>query len=304
MFPRVVHWIALAAHDDANLGGMRLISSGVALRVLVALAGTGDLTLSELGRAVEASTSSTKRALEILEEDGFVVRSGHTFALVEAPATGPLVQLAGELLGVEDVIRVAARATGQVEFVGRDEGQLLVLFARASDPLVESRLAALFERQAERMGLALRLRSHDEVRHELDVDPERRHAYLKLHALYGDPEQAFPDRSLHGATTGERLGRPNPLLRRPSARALHRLRRRHGIRSAKIFGSAVRTDFRADSDVDVAIDLEKPPTLRDLMAIEQAFEQLFGRDVDLVLQANARPRVRAAIELEGVEILR
>jgi predicted nucleotidyltransferase/ribosomal protein L13E len=283
---------------------MRLVSSEVALRIVLALACAGRLTLSELGRAAEVPTSSAKRALEILEEDGLVVRSGHTFALAEAPAAGPVVQLAGELLGAEDVLRIAARATGQVEFAGRDDDQMLVLFDRASDPLVEGRLAGLFERQAERMGLALRLRAHDDLRHELDIDPERRHAYLEFRPVFGDPHQAFPDRSLHGATTGERLGRPNPLLRRPSARALHRLRRQHGIRSAKIFGSAVRTDFRSDSDVDVAIDLEKPPTLRDLIAIEQAFEQLFGRDVDLVLQANARPRVRAAIELEGVEILR
>src|SRR5205085_12383068 len=175
---------------------------------------------------------------------------------------------------------------------------------RASEPLAESRLARVFERQAERMGIKLRLRAHDDVRNELDGDPGRRLVYLKLRPLFGVADRTFPDRSVHGVTTGARLGRPNPLLRRPSARALHRLRRRHGIRSAKIFGSAVRTDFRPDSDVDLAIDLEKPPALRDLIAIEQAFEQLFGRDVDLVLQGNARPRVRASIEQEGVEIIR
>jgi uncharacterized protein len=154
------------------------------------------------------------------------------------------------------------------------------------------------------MGLALRLRAHDDLRRELDIDPERRHLYLELQPLVGTPDQAFPDRSLHGVTAGERLGRPHPLLRLPSSRALHRLRRRHGIRSAKLFGSAVRTDFRPDSDVDVAIDLESTPTLKDLIAIEQGFEQLFGHDVDLVLESNAKPRVRAAIEREGVEILR
>jgi predicted nucleotidyltransferase len=56
--------------------------------------------------------------------------------------------------------------------------------------------------------------------------------------------------------------------------------------------------------VDVAIDLDSPPTLRDLIAIEQAFEQLFERDVDVILLGNARPGVRAAIEREGVEIIR
>ena len=120
----------------------------------------------------------------------------------------------------------------------------------------------------------------------------------------GDPDRRFPDRRRHGDTTGERLGRPNPLLHLPSKRALHRLRRRHGIRSAKVFGSAVRTDFRPDSDVDLAIELDRKPTLSVMIAIEQGFEELFGRDVDVILTANARPRVQSAIQTEGVEILR
>jgi predicted nucleotidyltransferase len=282
---------------------MRLVSSEVALRVVVALTCADGLTLSELGRAAEAPTSSTKRALEILEDDGFVVRSGHAFRLARSAPAGLLVQLAEELFGAEDVIRIAARAAGQVEFVGRDESRLLVLFGRASDTLVESRLARLFERQAQRLGIELRLNAHDDIRRELDVDPDRRSAYLQLRPLFGDPDQAFPDRRLHGITTGEQLGRPHPLLRRPSARALHRLRRRHGIRSAKVFGSAVRTDFRPDSDVDVAVELDRKPTPSEMIAIEREFEELFGRDVDVIIAANARPRVQAAIENEGVDIL-
>jgi uncharacterized protein len=283
---------------------MRLISSETALAVIVALAAADGLTLSGLSRAVEAPISSTKRALEILEDDRVVVRSGHSYGRADSPAAALLLQLAQELLDAENIVRIVARAANQVEFVGRNDHQLLVLFGRGSDPLVESRLARVFERQSRRLGIEPRLLAHDDVRRELDIDPARRRAYLRFHPLFGDPDTAFPDRSLHGTTTGERLGRPNPLLRRPSTRALHRLRRRHGIRSAKIFGSAVRSDFRPDSDVDVAIDLDRPPTLRDLIAIEQAFEQLFGRDVDVILQSNARPRVRAAIEQEGVEIIR
>lgn len=283
---------------------MRLVSSEVALRVVVALASAANLTLSELSRAAEAPTSSTKRALEILEEDGFVVASGRSFNLATSTPAGLIVQLAEELLDAEDVIRISARTTGQVEFAGADESQLVVVFARASDPVAESRLARLFERQAQRMGIALRLHAHDDVRRELDIDPERRYEYLKLDSLFGNPDQAFPDRGRHGGTTGERLGRPNPLLHVPSKRALHRLRRRHGIRSARVFGSAVRTDFRPDSDVDLAIELDRKPTLSEMIAIEQGFEELFGRDVDVILAANVRPRVQAAIESEGVEILR
>ena len=69
-------------------------------------------------------------------------------------------------------------------------------------------------------------------------------------------------------------------------------------------GISAAAEPRGRTDVDVAIDLERTPTLKELIAIEQAFERLFGRDVDLILESNARPRVRAAIEQEGVEILR
>jgi uncharacterized protein len=283
---------------------MRLLSSEVALRIVTALAGAGGLTLSRLSRAVNAPTSSTSRALDILQDDGFVVRNGHVFELADAPAAGLLVKLAQELLAPEEVITIVADASGQVEFVGRDDMQLLAVFGRASDPLRESRIARLFDRQAARLGLERRLVSHDDVRRELDVDPERRSAYLQLRRLFGSGDDTFPDRRLHGATTGERLGRPHPLLRLPPARALHRLRKRHGIRSAKLFGSAVRTDFRTDSDVDVAIDLDRKPSLSDLIGIEEGLEQLFQRDVDLVLQSRAAPQIRAAIEREGVELLR
>lgn len=281
-----------------------MLSSEVALRMVVALAGAGALTMSRLSRSVGVPTSSAKRALEILEDDGFVVRTGYAFGLSDVPAAELVARLARELLPPEEVIRIVADASGQVEFAGLDDRHLLVVFGRASDPLRESRLARLFARQAERLGVERLLASHDDVRRELDVDPDRRDAYLRFRPLHGSGEETFPDRRLHGATTGDRLGRPNPLLRLPSARALHRLRRRHGIRSAKIFGSAVRTDFRSDSDVDVAIDLEGRPTLKDMIAIEQGLEQLFDRDVDVILQSNARPQVRAAIEQEGVELLR
>src|SRR5947207_14877380 len=150
-----------------------MVSSEIALRIVLALAHAGDLTLGAVSRAAEAATSSTKRALEILEADGFTTRSGHTFVLAESRPAGLLAQRAEELLDAEEVIRIAARATGQVEFAGRDGSQLLVLFGRGSDPLAESRLASLFERQAERMGLLLCLRDHDDLLRELDIDPQR-----------------------------------------------------------------------------------------------------------------------------------
>lgn len=56
------------------------------------------------------------------------------------------------------------------------------------------------------------------------------------------------------------------------------------IRELSIFGSALREDFRPDSDVDVLVVFEEEAawSLFDLMRAERELEQLFCRKVDLV----------------------
>lgn len=59
---------------------------------------------------------------------------------------------------------------------------------------------------------------------------------------------------------------------------------KHGIRRLSIFGSALREDFRPDSDVDVLVEFEpdRIPTLFDIAGMEQELSSLLnGRKVDL-----------------------
>ncbi len=51
-----------------------------------------------------------------------------------------------------------------------------------------------------------------------------------------------------------------------------------------IFGSALREDFRPESDVDVLVAFapEVPWSLFDLAEMEEELKKLFGRDVDLI----------------------
>jgi uncharacterized protein len=56
--------------------------------------------------------------------------------------------------------------------------------------------------------------------------------------------------------------------------------RRHQIYKVALFGSVLRDDFRADSDIDILIDVEAP-SLAKLLQIEEAFSRLFGRAVDV-----------------------
>ena len=56
------------------------------------------------------------------------------------------------------------------------------------------------------------------------------------------------------------------------------------VSELSIFGSALRDDFRRDSDVDVLVDFEKdvPWSLYDWVDMIDELKAIFGREVDLV----------------------
>lgn len=58
--------------------------------------------------------------------------------------------------------------------------------------------------------------------------------------------------------------------------------RRHHIRRLALFGSALRDDFRPDSDIDVLVEFERgyTPGLA-FFAMEAELSQILGRKVDL-----------------------
>jgi uncharacterized protein with HEPN domain/predicted nucleotidyltransferase len=85
--------------------------------------------------------------------------------------------------------------------------------------------------------------------------------------------------------------------------AIAELCRRHHIRKLALFGSVLRPDFRADSDVDVlvAFDPEHRPGIRGLCAIEDELTPLLdGHRPDLItfdgLNRHIRGRVLAVAE--------
>ena len=61
--------------------------------------------------------------------------------------------------------------------------------------------------------------------------------------------------------------------------------RSHRVREMSLFGSAVRTDFRTTSDVDVLVTWEadgKPASVSALADMEEELAGIFRREVDLV----------------------
>lgn len=81
---------------------------------------------------------------------------------------------------------------------------------------------------------------------------------------------------------------------------LARLCRRHHVRRLSLFGSAVRPDFRPDSDVDVLVEFEprQIPALGEMAGMRDELSTLFGgRKVDLATSAILRnPFRKRAIE--------
>lgn len=78
--------------------------------------------------------------------------------------------------------------------------------------------------------------------------------------------------------------------------------RPHGIVHAAVFGSVARGEERDDSDIDIAIDLDRlvSRTLWDYVAAKRVVETLFDGSVDVVDRAALKTHVRERVERELV----
>ncbi len=77
---------------------------------------------------------------------------------------------------------------------------------------------------------------------------------------------------------------------------------RHHIRRLAIFGSALRSDFRPDSDLDVLVEFEPDhaPSLFGLVRMARELSQMVGRPVDLRTPEDLSRYFRAQVLEEAV----
>lgn len=75
--------------------------------------------------------------------------------------------------------------------------------------------------------------------------------------------------------------------------------RQSGVRRIGLFGSAARGEDREDSDLDFLVEMEKA-TFDGYMDVKLRLEDLFHRQVDLVLAHRLKPRLRQRILAETV----
>ena len=64
-----------------------------------------------------------------------------------------------------------------------------------------------------------------------------------------------------------------------------------------VFGSFARGEERPDSDVDILVELAEP-TFDHYMDLKFRLEEIFQRQVDLVLADTVKPRLQPVIERE------
>lgn len=76
----------------------------------------------------------------------------------------------------------------------------------------------------------------------------------------------------------------------------------HGAGDVRVFGSVVRGEEAAVSDVDFLVSLEPGRTLLDLARLELQLEALLGRRVDVVTEGGLREPIRSAALRESVRV--
>ena len=78
-----------------------------------------------------------------------------------------------------------------------------------------------------------------------------------------------------------------------------RLATTHGARNLRLFGSVARGEDRADSDVDLLVDMDPGRSLLDLVALGQDLEDLLHRKVDVLTAVSVHPALRDRILSEA-----
>jgi len=291
------------------ISAVRLVSSELAVKLTVTLRHAGEASLADLSRILDATPSSTQRALEILLADAIVKSRGQgrsrRFALNEdSPLLDPVERLAMALIDTRELLRLVGRTNPAVEFIGLTSTEIVVVFRKRSRAMDQSRAAKAAKRLQSELKRRTRFLYHEDLRRPSAANDQLRVSLASGEILVGDVEVSLPDRSGHRRGSGTSLRRISPALQLPSARTIQALKHRHGVHRLRVFGSAVRSDFRPDSDVDIVVELlpDANDSLEVMESLEQELERRLGRDVDLVLEPNLHPAVGQLVNKEAVTL--
>jgi len=80
------------------------------------------------------------------------------------------------------------------------------------------------------------------------------------------------------------------------------LAERYYVASMGIFGSYIRNDQHATSDLDVLVSFDQTPSLFTLVALQDELSDLLGISVDVVMASSLKPHIGARILAEVVPV--
>ena len=69
------------------------------------------------------------------------------------------------------------------------------------------------------------------------------------------------------------------------------LAKQYRVKSLGVFGSYVRHEQRQDSDIDLLVAFDEPPSLLKFIELENHLTDLLGGKVDLVMQDALKPAI-------------
>ena len=78
------------------------------------------------------------------------------------------------------------------------------------------------------------------------------------------------------------------------------IRQKYKAEIKGIFGSYIRSDFHADSDLDLLVDVDPGATLLDLIGLQHFLEDRLGCKVDLGTQNSLREEIRESVFSEAI----
>lgn len=84
--------------------------------------------------------------------------------------------------------------------------------------------------------------------------------------------------------------------------AILAIARQYGADQVRVFGSVVRGEAQAESDLDLLVRIERGRSLLDHIALKQDLEDLLGCKVDLVNERVLHPLLRERVLAEATPL--
>ena len=101
---------------------------------------------------------------------------------------------------------------------------------------------------------------------------------------------------------GRRIGTTMDDLIKAKRNAILRLARQHGVSRVRVFGSMSRGEARADSDVDLLVELDEGASGFSLGALQMDLQDLLERRVEIVTEPALHPMIRERVLAEAIPL--